>query len=142
MSDTRTEFVIAATPASALIVAHLIRDGQLPRLYGDTVEAVEAFYQQPTPMQAKYRLFACTEDGAATVFAAGYKAKHASHHASTSPGPVNCNTRLHFQHQPYPRTCERCGLGPCPFFNPDGTAIRNTYDYVTAVNEYQKRTNQ
>lgn len=44
--------------------------------------------------------------------------------AATSPGPVNCNIRI--QHQPgrnaYPKTCERCGLGPCPFFNNDGSA--------------------
>jgi hypothetical protein len=43
-------------------------------------------------------------------------------HASTSPGPVNCSTRLRHQKAAYPRTCVRCGLGPCPFFNNDGTA--------------------
>lgn len=42
-------------------------------------------------------------------------------HASTSPGPVNCSTRKRHQGEIYPRTCERCGLGPCPFFNDDGT---------------------
>lgn len=45
----------------------------------------------------------------------------ATSHASTSPGPVNCNIRLHYQGSMYPRTCERCGLGPCPFFNQDGS---------------------
>lgn len=40
-------------------------------------------------------------------------------HARTSPGPENCNRRL-VQNQAYPRTCERCGLGPCPFFDNDG----------------------
>ena len=44
-------------------------------------------------------------------------------HASTSPGPVNCQVRLRAQGMPYPRTCERCGLGRCPFFGPDGKAI-------------------
>jgi hypothetical protein len=43
-------------------------------------------------------------------------------HASTSPGPVNCSTRLRLQNQKYPRTCVRCGLGQCPFFNNDGSA--------------------
>jgi hypothetical protein len=42
--------------------------------------------------------------------------------ASTSPGPVNCSIRLRHQGKLYPRTCERCGLGPCPFFHKDGTA--------------------
>lgn len=47
----------------------------------------------------------------------------ATAHASTSPGPVNCNIRLHFQNKGYPRSCERCGpTGTCPFFNGDGTA--------------------
>lgn len=41
-------------------------------------------------------------------------------HASTSPGPVNCNVRKRHQGEAYPRTCERCGLGPCPFFNDNG----------------------
>ena len=41
-------------------------------------------------------------------------------HASTSPGPVNCNIRRRLQGEGYPRTCERCGLGPCPFFDNDG----------------------
>src|SRR5690606_9372230 len=43
-------------------------------------------------------------------------------HASTSPGPVNCQRRLMFQSKPYPRTCQRCGLAPCPFFEKDGSA--------------------
>lgn len=43
-------------------------------------------------------------------------------HASTAPGPINCNTRLRFQNKAMPRTCARCGLGPCPFFTKDGTA--------------------
>src|SRR5260370_5450107 len=42
--------------------------------------------------------------------------------AKTSPGPVNCSIRLRFHNEAYPRTCARCGLGPCPFFNNDGTA--------------------
>lgn len=42
-------------------------------------------------------------------------------HASTSPGPLNCSIRKRFQNMPYPRTCERCGLGPCPFFHNDGS---------------------
>lgn len=41
-------------------------------------------------------------------------------HATTSPGPVNCTTRLRLQNKPYPRTCERCCLGPCPFFDNEG----------------------
>ena len=41
-------------------------------------------------------------------------------HARTSPGPVNCSTRLRLQNKAYPRTCARCGLGPCPFFHDDG----------------------
>lgn len=44
-------------------------------------------------------------------------------HASTSPGPVNCNIRLRFQGaEIWPRTCARCGKGHCPFFNNDGSA--------------------
>lgn len=44
-------------------------------------------------------------------------------HASTSPGPVNCNTVLRAQGKPMPRTCERCGLGPCPFFDESGNSL-------------------
>lgn len=43
--------------------------------------------------------------------------------ACTSPGPVNCNLRLRAQAKvgdPIPKSCERCGLGPCPFFHDDG----------------------
>jgi len=43
-------------------------------------------------------------------------------HASKSVDPVNCSTRLRLQGQTYPRTCERCRLGPGPFFHEDGTA--------------------
>src|SRR5690606_34820630 len=46
--------------------------------------------------------------------------EQATDHASTSPGPVNCQIRKRFQKEAYPRTCERCGLGPCPFFHNDG----------------------
>lgn len=46
--------------------------------------------------------------------------RKATSHASTSPGPVNCQIRKRFQKEAYPRTCERCGLGPCPFFHTDG----------------------
>lgn len=42
-------------------------------------------------------------------------------HASTSPGPINCRRRQIFQGKTYAKSCERCGLGPCPFFNEDGT---------------------
>lgn len=42
-------------------------------------------------------------------------------HASESPGPVNCNIRLRYQNESYPRTCRRCGVSSCPFFNADGT---------------------
>lgn len=45
-------------------------------------------------------------------------------HASTSPGPVNCNAVLQAQGNAHPRTCERCGLGPCPFFDKDGNSLR------------------
>lgn len=42
----------------------------------------------------------------------------ATAHASTSPGPVNCDVRKRFQSfAAYPRTCARCGVGPCPFFD-------------------------
>jgi hypothetical protein len=44
-------------------------------------------------------------------------------HASTAPGPVNCNTILRNQGHAYPRTCERCKLGPCPFYDADGFAL-------------------
>src|SRR5258708_484556 len=43
-------------------------------------------------------------------------------HARTSPGPGNCSTWKRFHNEASPRTCERCGLGPCPFFNNDGMA--------------------
>lgn len=44
-------------------------------------------------------------------------------HAATSPGPINCSRRLSFQGRASPRHCDRCGLGPCPFFRADGSAI-------------------
>lgn len=38
------------------------------------------------------------------------------------PGPVNCNVVIRREAiKPYPRTCARCGLGPCPFYNKDRT---------------------
>lgn len=40
--------------------------------------------------------------------------------ARTSPGPVNCNVVRQAKGLAYPRTCERCGLGPCPFFDKNG----------------------
>lgn len=43
-------------------------------------------------------------------------------HASTSPGPSNCNIRKHYQGEIYPSKCGRCHPGPCIFFNGDGTA--------------------
>jgi hypothetical protein len=39
------------------------------------------------------------------------------------PGPVNCQHVLRREGKPYPRTCERCRLGPCPFYNRDGTPL-------------------
>jgi hypothetical protein len=39
-------------------------------------------------------------------------------------GPVNCTHVLRRTGKPYPRTCERCRLGPCPFYNNDGSAKR------------------
>lgn len=45
-------------------------------------------------------------------------------HASISPGPVNCSIRKRCQGEAYPRTCERCSLGPCPFFHGNGEAKR------------------
>ena len=38
----------------------------------------------------------------------------------TAKGPVNCNVVLRHQHKAMPRTCERCGLGPCPFYHNSG----------------------
>lgn len=37
------------------------------------------------------------------------------------PGLVNCTHVLRRDGNAYPRTCARCGLGPCPFYNKDGT---------------------
>ena len=37
------------------------------------------------------------------------------------PGPVNCTHVLRREGKAYPRTCERCRLGPCPFYNNDGS---------------------
>ena len=59
------------------------------------------------------------------VFALGYDrppAPPATAHASTSPGPINCNIRLRAQGHAAPAKCERCGLQPCPFFHIDGRA--------------------
>lgn len=39
-----------------------------------------------------------------------------------APGPVNCNMVKRREGKAYPRTCERCGLGPCPFYHVDGKA--------------------
>ena len=33
-----------------------------------------------------------------------------------------CNAVLREQGKAYPRTCAHCALGPCPFFNPDGSS--------------------
>jgi len=46
-------------------------------------------------------------------------------HAAVSPGPVNCNIRLHYQGKRVPVPCERCGGSTakpreCPFFTQDG----------------------
>lgn len=30
-------------------------------------------------------------------------------------GAVNCTYIIAAQNKPYPRTCQRCGLGPCAF---------------------------
>lgn len=38
----------------------------------------------------------------------------------TPLGPVNCTHVLRRDGKPYPRTCERCHLGPCPFYRIDG----------------------
>lgn len=44
-------------------------------------------------------------------------------HASTSPGPLNCRTRAQFQGEALASDrCERCGVGPCPFFDETGKA--------------------
>lgn len=44
--------------------------------------------------------------------------------AQTRPSaPANCTHVLRKQGVGYPRTCNRCGLGPCPFFNNDGTEL-------------------
>lgn len=67
VTEQNEEYVIAATQATALIVAHLIRTGELPRLYHDSLEALEAFHRQPVPMQKRYPLFVCDKHGAATV---------------------------------------------------------------------------
>ena len=66
MSD---EYVIAHTQATALIVASLIRSGELPRLYHDPIDAIKAFYDQPVPLQKRYHLFHCDLHGSATVMA-------------------------------------------------------------------------
>jgi hypothetical protein len=59
-------------------------------------------------------------------FCAGRGIPPATAHAITSPGPVNCQIRLRFQNKSYPRTCERCGFGPCPFFDPsNGNSLLN-----------------
>lgn len=39
------------------------------------------------------------------------------------PGPVNCTHVLRREGRSYPRTCERCGLGPCPFYDKQGARI-------------------
>lgn len=48
-------------------------------------------------------------------------------------GPVNCNVVKRRQGGQYPRTCERCKLGPCPFYERtdgqgDGYAENSRYD--------------
>jgi hypothetical protein len=35
--------------------------------------------------------------------------------------PVNCTHVLRAEGKAYPRTCQRCGLGPCPFYEKNGT---------------------
>lgn len=39
-------------------------------------------------------------------------------------GAVNCNYIIAAQNRAYPRTCRRCGLGPCPFTQHLLTALR------------------
>lgn len=43
--------------------------------------------------------------------------------AAKADGPTNCNIwrQAHPGTGPYPRTCERCKLGPCLFYNDDGS---------------------
>lgn len=81
-----------------------------------------ALRDENRPVAAKY-----IEDAAADLRAilAGSERpepKPATAHASTSPGPVNCTQVLRAQGKTYPRTCGRCGLGPCPFFDKEGNA--------------------
>lgn len=54
--------------------------------------------------------------------------------AGYGKGPVNCNVarRREKPEAPYPRSCERCGLGPCPFYDrsdasPDGYERKPRY---------------
>lgn len=48
--------------------------------------------------------------------------------ATYAKGPVNCNTVLIAQDKTHPRTCARCGLGPCPFFDKHGFALPSPKD--------------
>ena len=39
------------------------------------------------------------------------------------PGPANCNmVRAHVERAFRGDACERCGKGPCPFYNEDGSS--------------------
>lgn len=39
-------------------------------------------------------------------------------------GPFNCNHIIRAQGKAYPRACNRCKLGPCPFYQ-DDSAVPN-----------------
>lgn len=68
--NPKDEYVIAAAGSSALIVAALIRAGELPRLYLGPKQAMQAYLAQPAPMQARYHLFCCGPEGSAVMLAA------------------------------------------------------------------------
>lgn len=71
------------------------------------------------------RWLAAKADAALSAFIAPKVRPSPADHASTSPGPINCNIRIQHsgENKACPRACERCGLGPCPFWNKDGTSI-------------------
>jgi hypothetical protein len=68
--NTKDEYVIAATGATALIVASLIRAGELPRLYNGPRTAMAGYLAQPEIMQQRYHLICCGPDGSAVMLAA------------------------------------------------------------------------
>lgn len=60
--------------------------------------------------------------------------------AGQGRGTINCTYTLAAQGKAYPRTCDRCGLGPCPFQDFLLTAAKEAKESheVQLIKEWQR----